>query len=426
LQADFSTALFERSASVISTGLPDQNSFSLSAEILNPGGGNVLDDGVVSTLTIRAADAFNNPALDGTSVIFNAEYGDVTPSCTTVDGACSVIWTSSGTRAVDFASTGTMRTLANTACDHDGGGADHFDEDLPCPTYNFNFPLGQIYSGRTTILAYADGDESFDDLSGNGLYDYVDVNLNNSYDADTDTLEPFVDLPEAFRDDNEDGVFGKDGAAFENNSGLPCTADDGTDQCTGWLDSGQEEFFFDINENGRYDGDDDGNSNNGMVGNGIFNGVLCAEELELLTLCTRLPISVRSEVVLIMSDNTPVVDFRNGDYSLLASGAVVDVDVGGPTLIRALIGDINNNLPVVGTTIEIAVDNCDFSGAVSYSIGNTNEAGIFDIPITFAEDDSVDGDVGTVIVTATTITSFSSGATKSFIQTDSFTCVDAD
>jgi hypothetical protein len=47
--------------------------------------------------------------------------------------------------------------------------------------------------GRVSILAYASGTK-----------DYVDVNGNNRYDAGTDTL---VQVGDAYRDDDEDGVF---------------------------------------------------------------------------------------------------------------------------------------------------------------------------------------------------------------------------
>ncbi|HBF45458.1 MAG TPA: hypothetical protein DDW91_02720, partial [Shewanella frigidimarina] len=53
---------------IVSTGIPDQDSFSLAATILNPEGWNV--DGTEVTVTARMADAFNNPVPDGTTVSF--------------------------------------------------------------------------------------------------------------------------------------------------------------------------------------------------------------------------------------------------------------------------------------------------------------------------------------------------------------------
>ena len=72
---------------VISTGLPDQNSFTLSAGTLSPGGFDI--SGVISEQQVRGADAFNNPIPDGTTINFTTEYGRVDASCTTTDGTVS-------------------------------------------------------------------------------------------------------------------------------------------------------------------------------------------------------------------------------------------------------------------------------------------------------------------------------------------------
>ena len=81
---------------VISTGIPDQDSFSLSASVFNPEGWNL--DGEEVSITARLADAFNNPAPDGTAVTFTTEGGSIEPSCVTTAGVCSVTWTSQNPR----------------------------------------------------------------------------------------------------------------------------------------------------------------------------------------------------------------------------------------------------------------------------------------------------------------------------------------
>tara|TARA_R110001583_G_scaffold3470_5_gene22174 strand:- start:76 stop:4548 length:4473 start_codon:yes stop_codon:yes gene_type:complete len=81
---------------VISTGIPDQDSFSLSASTFNPEAWNI--DGTEVTITARLADAFNNPAPDGTAVSFTTEGGAIEDSCVTSKGVCSVIWTSQNVR----------------------------------------------------------------------------------------------------------------------------------------------------------------------------------------------------------------------------------------------------------------------------------------------------------------------------------------
>ena len=127
-----------------STGIADQDSFSLSASVLNPEGWDI--DNTEVTLLILAADHFNNPVPDGTAIFFTTEGGQVDSSCQTATGQCSVTWRSSDPRPSD---------------------------------------------GRVTILATAIGEESFVDLNGNNVLDNTDN---------------YSDRREAFRDDNENGV----------------------------------------------------------------------------------------------------------------------------------------------------------------------------------------------------------------------------
>ncbi|WP_207060603.1 hypothetical protein [Motiliproteus sp. SC1-56] len=140
------TDLFTVSSNLtLSTGLPDQNSLSLSRDIETPQGWD--RDGEKVTFTARLADRFNNPVPDNTTVLFTTEGGVIEPSCVTEGGACNVIWTSQNPRPAD---------------------------------------------GRVTVLATAIGEEDFTDLNGNGLYD---------------DGEPVSSLPEAFRDADESGVW---------------------------------------------------------------------------------------------------------------------------------------------------------------------------------------------------------------------------
>ncbi len=88
---------------VVSTGVPHQNAFSLSTEIFNVEGAS--HDGctapVGSRITATLGDHFGNPAPDGTAVSFTTEGGLVGPSCTTLQGRCSVDFCSSGLRQPD-------------------------------------------------------------------------------------------------------------------------------------------------------------------------------------------------------------------------------------------------------------------------------------------------------------------------------------
>jgi hypothetical protein len=130
----------------ISTGISDQNSFSLSLSCHSPEGW--IQNGEEVTATVYAADHFNNPVPDGTAIYFTTEGGQIESECLTEEGLCSVVWTSSN----------------------------------PRPS-----------NGRVTILATMLGEESFvDSVPSNGFLDWG---------------ETFYDLAEAYRDDDEDGNY---------------------------------------------------------------------------------------------------------------------------------------------------------------------------------------------------------------------------
>jgi len=158
---------------VVSTGIPDQDSFSLSAEILNPEGWNL--DGTTVEVTARLSDAFNNPVPNGTAVSFTTEGGSIQSSCTTTDGSCTVTWTSQNPRP----------------------------EGESVITPEVNNSLGQKFGGRATILATAIGEESFPDTNGNGRFDASEV---TAFSGTNVSGFPY-DLDDAFVDHNEDGTY---------------------------------------------------------------------------------------------------------------------------------------------------------------------------------------------------------------------------
>ncbi|MET0052719.1 MAG: Ig-like domain-containing protein [Candidatus Thiodiazotropha sp.] len=130
----------------VSTGISDQNSFSLALSNHAPEAWS--RDGQTVTATVHAADHFNNPVPDGTAIYFTTEGGQIGPQCLTVDGECTVEWRSSNPRTID---------------------------------------------GRVTILATMLGEESF-----------IDSVPSNGYMDDGET---FFDLGEAYRDDDESGSY---------------------------------------------------------------------------------------------------------------------------------------------------------------------------------------------------------------------------
>jgi hypothetical protein len=171
----------------ISTGLPAQDSFSLSASTYNIEGWNY--DGTQTTLTARLADHFHNPVPDGTAVYFTSEGGSVAPSCTTVGGVCSVTFTSQALRP---------------------------------------------NNGRVTVTARAIGEEAFTDLNSNGVADSTSEMIDAN-GTPTDMGEAFVDYNENGVRDSNEPYFDFNGSGTYNSpdgkfNGLLCSA--GTAICS--------------------------------------------------------------------------------------------------------------------------------------------------------------------------------------------------
>ncbi|WP_226648358.1 Ig-like domain-containing protein [Microbulbifer variabilis] len=313
---------------VISVGIPDQNSFSVAASILNPGGDSY--DGATSTITVRAGDFFNNSIPDGTAITFTTEYGRITGSCTTVDGNCSVDWTSQNPRKPasykfldDNGQMSSLRTIENTDCPVPGVPS----RGAPCPV-----SLGQPYGARSSILAYALGQETFVDANSNGRFD---------------TGEDFEDLPEAFLDHNEDGAFGNKGNAGSCYlDGCPEVA-------------GDEDWSADLNNNQVYD-----------QGNGIYNGVLCSDAAEAEGTCSKELVHVRGQVTVLLAGNQPYGIFRTveGDYSYEPE---IETSVGESSRLSFYLSDKYNGPLPLNTKIEIESDKCKVDPKTS-AVGNTS------------------------------------------------------
>lgn len=252
---------------VISTGIADQNSFSLSASSANPEGWSIDNQEV--ELLILAADHFNNPVPDGTAIFFTAEGGQVDSSCQTVTGQCSVTWRSSDPRPID---------------------------------------------GRATILATAIGEENFADLNGNNVLD------------DTDN---YSDRPEAYRDDNENGVY----------------------------DAGTEEFR-DFNSNNIRD-----------LADNQFNGALCNASNVTNVCSTTRNIFVEGSLVLSMSGSTAFIDIKDSPNPA-TSNSLTEVTAG--TTAYLYVFDLNNNPMPNETSISLSTDNGSISSNTSLTVPSTN------------------------------------------------------
>ena len=155
----------------VQTGLPTQRFFDISADRLNfYAGGRFTSqyNGGVANIRVDLADRQGNPVPNGTPVVFVTEGGQINKSnissCIVSEGGCSV----------------------------------------PLIAQAYRPPgavVGDPRPGRVTVLAMADGEESF-----------VDKNNNNRYDPG----ELFEDLGVPFMDKTEDRIFN---AAYKNLDG---------------------------------------------------------------------------------------------------------------------------------------------------------------------------------------------------------------
>ncbi|WP_299007545.1 hypothetical protein [uncultured Shewanella sp.] len=321
---------------VVTTGIADQDSFSLSASNYSPEGWDI--DGTEVIVTARLADAFNNPVPDGTAVTFRTEGGSIDDYCFTINGSCFVTWRSQDVRP-DGAYWGDT--------DHPADLNGYFDVQEAYSDTDFAQPMG----GRVTITAFAIGEESFADTNGNGRFDEAERPL---FLGDNTQGEPY-DMAEAFEDFNEDGVFN------------PYEYVDGPRGEAG----GELEELIDFNGhrenvNGFFD-----------IADGKYNGVLCGcaldkdcdfqepkEEDSLepdpyghvycgLIEDGTASIHVRKNIVLVMSGSTayasqPIITDSDGG----TRNQVMDIVTEGIGSLSMIISDLHNQTLPSGTTIE--------------------------------------------------------------------------
>ena len=321
---------------VVSTGVPDQNSFSLSTSIFNVEGMNHdgCDAPVGSTVRVSLADHFNNPAPDGTAVSFTAEGGTVDASCLTglvnttltdgtvirqkgVPGQCSVRFCAANPRPVD---------------------------------------------GRITILAYALGEESFTDTNGNNLYE---------------AGEAFQDLGEPFRNDraitnqNANANWG-----VVANSLIPLGPDD--IWSTGNSARAAGETFIDSNASGAWDGSGDANFHGVLKALPDFNNqtthvrgalvqVLSTSEANITAL-DPVPLTLNHCVDGTAFVNTPKTlrfAVRDGNMTVFNGNKAVNAPW--------LPFDLPGNILPAGTTISFSASNGTILSNASFIVPNTNE-----------------------------------------------------
>jgi len=340
---------------VVSTGLPDQNSMSFSASVLNVEGAYEVD-GKVSTLNIRMADAFNNPVPDGTAAIFSTELGSVVGSCSTTGGLCSLDWTSQSPRrsaTVDqFSAPITINENLDSSTPNRYSCPSHRERHGPCPddigdpAVN---PPGAPRGGRSTILVTANGEESFVDRNANGRYDEGEF---------------WTNLTEAFIDHNEDGLYTP---TQRENCLDPGTADD---VCL----AGFEETFVDRNSNGMFDLNNTPAASEGSsLPDGLYNGVLCGLEEDAAGACSRELVNVRDSLVLVNGFS----DASSYDLMVVGTDKREPSKLRGDRIYSVYTSDIFNNPPPPGTTLTFeGSGECEALNEVP-PIPDTNRAGAY-------------------------------------------------
>ncbi len=334
----------------VSTGLPDQNSISLSVSESFVVPEAMTKDGVTRTLTVRMADKFNNPVPDGTSALFTTEYGSIQPSCETSGGGCSVTWTSQAPRlpTLDENQELVQGLYTTRDCPSTTGGPN-----IPCPS-----DLGYIRGGRSTVLVTAIGEESFIDRNGNGIFDQAEADAGL-----------FANLTEAFIDHNENGLFDPATEACLNNpSSLECMA-------------GSEEIFSDFDDDQTFDanGDDPTNGYPDQGQTAMYNGLLCPVEGNGVW-CSRELLRVFDSAVLILSNdpNWAMEVYQNGSSYVSPS-----TNIRGNSY-SVYVSDTFNNKPPAGSSISISVEDgpCEVTIAGATVVPNTTAPGAFEVQFT--------------------------------------------
>ena len=147
----------ESNALTITTGIPTSANISLAVKCWNVEAYGI--DGVTVPVTVSMTDRFSNPVPDGTTANFQTTLGGITGSCQTGNavsgsGACVVQWFSK----TPYSVSGNPQTTAGNA----------YQSANYCPTSAAGglSTCNGTTNGRSPILVYAIGEESFKDVAG--------------------------------------------------------------------------------------------------------------------------------------------------------------------------------------------------------------------------------------------------------------------
>ncbi|MCG7564142.1 hypothetical protein [Pseudoalteromonas sp. McH1-42] len=378
---------------VLSSGVPDQNSFDIAADNLVLNALNYV--GVTTNISVYFGDQFNQLTGDNLVASVTAEAGVVgsidgtggSPSyqCAIVDGVCTVQWRKQG--EFPYNDTDTWRNTIGDVCDTYGG------QPVPCingfpSVYRYtdadgNFLQDQdgndmtevvdgvtlpaelpvVRGGRITVLATAKGQESFIDKQSS-----ADISRTNGIFDEGEFFSAF-DLPEAFVDHNKNGTF----------DAIDCNDSAEAHKCTfRFSDGGHNETYLDGNNDLSYTSEDN-----------KYNGLLCGEQALTGGHCTRDLVDVRRDLELIIAGDVPYARFviasnliggaactgtingfsgleqtEDEDYCDLN---VVDLTIVESADVEIYYSDLFGNAFPTGTTVSITADN----GEISISEVNT-------------------------------------------------------
>jgi len=308
----------------ITTGIADQDSFSLVLNKYSTWGWNTYGAESDVEVTAIVNDQFQNPVADGTVVNFRADAGSIPSTCETLNGRCTVTWRS-----------------ANPLPGADAGG-DLFtgDDSRPRDEFSVDYVAGWNggLPGVASITAYTIGEAGFSDANGNGLFD---------------AGESYTPLAEAFVDANDNGIFDYD------------------------KDTNPREALID------FDGDDVWDD-----APEYYQGITCAEEgddcLSLVHVRDSVSFIVADSSLRVqlnsISGTIDGADARSylgvTECIVLRENEVIDVAYN--------VSDINGNIPPVGTTVSFDIDEFDALGNETLQV-KTGDFGTngFDVSYSF-------------------------------------------
>lgn len=331
--------VFSASSSAISIGggLPSASHFNIATTKVNLPG--LVWSNKTADISAFIADRFGNfNVLTGTSVSFYAEAGAIDSSNVTDE---------TGITTVKFRTQWPMPVNVTPAVAGDSVSNSFFNglSEPSATTYNPR-------DGWATILATVQGEEGFEDINGNGIYD--------AGEQFTDTGEPFIDK-------NDDGCW---------NSGT-------TKNCNGVVSASTEPFeeFVDVNGNGLYN-----------EPNGVWDGPGCSGT-NCLTSKT-IWVSLR----LVFSGNPVYCDISP---STLPAFTITN---GSSQAFTFTLGDENMNWLPSGTTVSISATIGTLSGTTSHTLTDGLSKGplVMLFVLTDADTDTtVEASTVTVTVTPT-------------------------